>query len=55
MRVPPVQASSGMPVLGVRDNIIIPVNIPATGYGADIPQSPDRHSETRKPFGFIVK
>jgi len=34
---------------------IVPVNILAIGYGAEAPQSPGRHSETRKPLNSIVK
>jgi nitroreductase len=36
------------------DNVV-PINILAIGYGADEPQSPDRHAETRKPLDSIVK
>jgi len=38
----------------IPDNIV-PFNILAIGYGADAPQSPDRHGETRKPLDSIVK
>jgi len=34
---------------------IIPFNILVIGYGADEPQSPDRHAQTRKPLDSIVK
>jgi len=34
---------------------LVPVNILAIGYGADKPQSPDRHTQTRKPLDSIVK
>lgn len=34
---------------------LVPVNILAIGYGADKPQSPDRHRKTRKPLDAIVK
>jgi len=34
---------------------IVPINILAIGYGADEPQSSDRHAETRKPLDSIVK
>jgi nitroreductase len=34
---------------------IVPINILAIGYGADEPQSPDRHAQTRKPLDSIVK
>jgi len=34
---------------------LVPVNILALGYNADEPQSPDRHSQTRKPIDSIVK
>jgi len=38
----------------IPDNLV-PVNILAIGYGADEPQSPDRHTQTRKPLNSIVK
>jgi len=38
----------------IPDNIV-PINILAIGYGADIVQSPDRHAETRKPLDSMVK
>jgi len=38
----------------IPDNII-PFNILAIGYGADEPQSPDRHAQTRKPLDSMVK
>jgi nitroreductase len=38
----------------IPDNIV-PVNILAIGYGADDPQSPDRHTQTRKPLDSIVR
>jgi len=38
----------------IPDNIV-PVNILAIGYSADEPQSPDRHTQTRKPLDSIVK
>jgi nitroreductase len=38
----------------IPDNLV-PVNILAIGYGADEPQSPDRHTETRKPLDSIVR
>lgn len=38
----------------IPDNLV-PVNILAIGYGADEPQSPDRHTQTRKPLDSIVK
>jgi len=38
----------------IPDNLV-PVNILAIGYGADEPQSPDRHAQTRKPLDSIVK
>jgi len=38
----------------IPDNIV-PVNILVIGYGADEPQSPDRHAQTRKPLDSIVK
>ena len=38
----------------IPDNFV-PVNILAIGYGADKPQSPDRHSRTRKPLHTIVR
>jgi nitroreductase len=34
---------------------IIPINILVIGYSADEPQSPDRHSQTRKPLDAIVR
>jgi len=34
---------------------VVPVNILAIGYGADVIQAPDRHAQTRKPLDFIVK
>jgi nitroreductase len=34
---------------------VVPINILAIGYGADEPQSPDRHAQTRKPLDSIVK
>jgi nitroreductase len=34
---------------------IVPVNILVIGYGADEPQSPDRHNQTRKPLDSIVR
>lgn len=34
---------------------LIPINILAIGYGADQPQSPNRHAKTRKPLNSIVK
>ena len=34
---------------------LIPINILVIGYGADVPQSPERHAEKRKPIGSIVK
>jgi len=34
---------------------IIPFNILVIGYGADEPQSPDRHAQTRKPLDSIVR
>jgi nitroreductase len=34
---------------------IIPVNILVIGYSSEKPQSPDRHSQTRKPLNTIVK
>ena len=34
---------------------LVPVNILVIGYGADEVQSPDRHTETRKPLDAIVK
>jgi len=34
---------------------IVPVNILVIGYGADKPQPPDRHAQTRKPLDAIVK
>ena len=34
---------------------LIPVNILAIGYGADEPQSADRHIQTRKPLDSMVK
>lgn len=36
-------------------NNLVPVNILVVGYGADKPQSPDRHSQTRNPLDSIVK
>ena len=38
----------------IPDNLV-PVNILAIGYGADNPQSADRHLQTRKPLDAIVK
>jgi len=38
----------------IPDNLI-PINILVIGYGADEPQSPDRHTQTRKPLDSIVK
>jgi len=38
----------------IPDNLV-PVNILAIGYGADEPQSPDRHTQTRKPLDSIVR
>jgi nitroreductase len=34
---------------------IVPVNILAIGYGADEPQSPERHKQTRKTLDSIIK
>jgi nitroreductase len=34
---------------------LIPVNILAIGYGADKPQPPSRHAQTRKPLDAIVQ
>jgi len=34
---------------------LVPVNILAIGYSADMPQSPNRHAQTRKPLDAIVK
>jgi nitroreductase len=34
---------------------LVPVNILAIGYGAEEPQSPDRHTQTRKPLNSMVK
>jgi len=34
---------------------IVPINILAIGYSADVVQSPDRYAQTRKPFDSIVK
>lgn len=36
-------------------NNLVPINILVIGYGADRPQSSNRHSETRKPLNAIVK
>ena len=38
----------------IPDNVV-PVNILAIGYGADELQSPDRHTQTRKPLDSMVK
>ena len=34
---------------------VVPVNILAVGYGADDPQFPDRHEQTRKQLDSIVR
>jgi len=34
---------------------LIPVNILVLGYGADKPQSPDRHTATRKPLSQYIQ